>query len=81
MDYKRADAVLSSVMEIMRETREEQGLSLKKLGALSGVERTTIGKMEAGKRSPSLHACLRVADALGLDLGDVLQAAMKERVR
>ncbi len=31
-----------------------------------------IGKMEKGERSPTLIVCLRVADALGVHLGDVL---------
>jgi DNA-binding XRE family transcriptional regulator len=73
MNYKEADRILSCVMESLQEERERQGLSLKKLGAISGVNRTTIGLIETGKRSPSLIICLRVADALGLDLADVLK--------
>jgi DNA-binding XRE family transcriptional regulator len=32
-----------------------------------------IGKIEKGERSPNLIVCLRVADALGLNLHDVLK--------
>ena len=72
MDYKEADRILSCVMDALRQERERQGLSLKQFGALSGVERTSIAKAENGQRSPSLLTCLRLADALGLRLGDVL---------
>ena len=72
MDYKEADRILSCLMEVLRQERERQGLSLKQFGALSGVERTSIAKAENGQRSPSLLMCLRLADALGLRLGDVL---------
>jgi transcriptional regulator with XRE-family HTH domain len=73
MDYKEADRILSRVMATLRKERESQDISLKKLGAMSGLHRTTIGLMESGQRSPTLVSCLRLADALGLDLADVLK--------
>lgn len=81
MDYEEADRILSYAMDLLRHERERQGLSLKQFGALSGVERTTVAKAERGLRSPSLHICLRIADALGLDLEDVLKAARKSARR
>ncbi|WP_423136037.1 helix-turn-helix transcriptional regulator [Methylocella tundrae] len=39
----------------MEQERVRQGLSLQKLGTISGVNRTTIGLIEKGQRSPSLH--------------------------
>jgi DNA-binding XRE family transcriptional regulator len=48
---------------------------------ISGVHRTMIGKIEAGERSPSLLICLRLADALGLKLEDVLRSVRKGRGR
>jgi putative transcriptional regulator len=82
MDYKEAGRILSCVMEILQAERKRQGLSLKKLGAMSGIHRTTIGQVETGKRSPGLVLCLRLADALGLDLADVLKSVpAKKRQR
>jgi transcriptional regulator with XRE-family HTH domain len=77
MDYKEAERILSYVADKLEGERERQGLSLQKLGALSGVSRTAIGMIEKGQRSPTLVTCLRVADALGLDLEDVLKSARK----
>jgi putative transcriptional regulator len=81
MDYKESERILDNAMKFLETERKRQGLSLRKFGALSGIERTTIGKVETGKRTPSLPLCLRLADALGLDLEDVLKSARKRRKR
>jgi transcriptional regulator with XRE-family HTH domain len=60
-------------MDRLREERERQGLKLQKFGQISGVGRTMIARIERGERSPTLMICLRVADALGLDLRDLLK--------
>ena len=61
----------------LKAERERQGLSLKGLGVLSGLDRTFIGRIERGERSPTLLNCLRLADALKLRLGDVIDSAMR----
>jgi transcriptional regulator with XRE-family HTH domain len=81
MDHKESDRILSKVMALLEKERKRQGLSLRQFGALSGIERTTIWKAETGKRTPSLPLCLRLADALGLDLEDVIKSARKRRKR
>ena len=73
MNYREAERILSGVMDRLEKERTRQGLSLRRLGALSGVDRTMIAKIEKGDRSPTLIVCLRVADALGLNLHDVLK--------
>jgi putative transcriptional regulator len=65
----------------MQEERERQGLSLQKLGAISGVSRTAIALIEKGERNPSLMICLRLADALGLDLAEVLKSVPAKKTR
>lgn len=74
MEHDEADRIVSRAMDLLRQERQRQGLSLKQFGVLSGVERTTIAKAEQGQRSPSLLICVRLADALGLRLGDVLNS-------
>lgn len=68
---------LCYVMDRLREERERQGLTLQRLGLISGISKIMIAKMEKGERSPSLIICLRVADALGLQLGDLLNSVPK----
>jgi DNA-binding XRE family transcriptional regulator len=53
--------ILDNLMKFLEMERKRQGLSLRKFGALTGIERTTIGKVETGKRTPSLPLCLRLA--------------------
>ena len=74
MDYREAERILSCVVGRLNQERERQDISLQKLGKISGVSRKMIGMMEKGERSPSLVVCLRVADALGLKLEDVLKS-------
>ena len=81
MDHEEADRILSCVMKKLEQERERQGLSLKEFGALSGVERTTVAKAERGLRNPSMIICLRMADALGLRLGDVLNSIPAKKRR
>ncbi len=81
MNYREAERILSDVTDRLKKERTRQGLSLQRLGARSGVDRTMIGKIEKGERSPTLIVCLRVADALGLILGDVLNEVRKEKRR
>ena len=76
MDYGEAEDILTCVMDRLQQERERKGISLQKLGAISGVSRTAIGMIEKGQRSPTLIICLRIADALGLNLGNVLKTAI-----
>jgi transcriptional regulator with XRE-family HTH domain len=81
MDYDEAEYILTCLMDSLQRERERQGLSLQQLAALSGVSRTGIGMIEKGERSPSLIICLRLADTLGLRLGDALNAIPNKRKR
>ena len=80
MYYKESELILDNVMKLLEMERNRQGLSLRKFGALSGIKRTTIWKAKRGN-APSLTLCLRLADALGLNLEDVLKSARKRRKR
>jgi predicted transcriptional regulator len=68
-------------MATLRKERERQGISLRQLGAMTGLHRTSIGLMESGQRSATVVSCLRVADALGLDLADVLKSVTAKKRR
>jgi len=73
MNHREAQRILACGMDRLRDERERQGLTLQKFGQISGVSRTMIARIERGERSPTLIVCLRVADALGLQLVDVLK--------
>jgi transcriptional regulator with XRE-family HTH domain len=74
MNHREAARMLACVMDRLRDERKRQGRTLQGLERISGVTRTTIAKMEKGEWSPSLIICLRIADALGVQLGDALNS-------
>lgn len=74
-DAQFAEALAS----VFREAREKLGLSQKKLSELSGVGRTGIVTMEAGRRIPSMFLCKLLADGMQIPLS-VLVAQVEKRL-
>ena len=56
----------------LREWREKRGLSLRKLGDLSGVHYVSLVKMEAGRLDPQLSTLLKLCRALGITLNQLV---------
>lgn len=60
-------------MRKLRRIREKKALSLRKLAQLSGVDYSTISKIETGEsRSPRLDTLVRLAQALGVDMSELI---------
>lgn len=60
-------------MRRLRSIREQKALSLRQLERLSGVDYSTISKIETGEsRSPKLETIVRLAQALGVDLSELI---------
>ncbi len=55
----------------LRAARRAAGLSQGALAALAGTTRQTIGALEAGQYAPTMAVALRLARALGHDVGDL----------
>jgi transcriptional regulator with XRE-family HTH domain len=55
----------------VRELRTQAGLSQEQLGDRSGLHRTYVGGIERGERNPSLFIIKKIADALGVSLGEL----------
>lgn len=51
-----------------RKVRESKGISQENLSMNAGYYRTYLGKIEAGKYSPSLHTIWRLVNALDMDM-------------
>ncbi len=56
----------------LQRIRAQKGLTQEELAELSGFDRTYISLLERGKRNPSLVAISRIADALGVQISELL---------
>jgi transcriptional regulator with XRE-family HTH domain len=56
----------------IRELREAQGLTQRELGEMSGVGQPDIGKLERDQANFGTSRLRRVADALGIDMADLV---------
>jgi transcriptional regulator with XRE-family HTH domain len=63
----------------LRRRRQDLDLSQEGLAYESGLNRSYLGSLEAGRRNPSLDNICRLAIALKLDAGDLV--AGLERLR
>jgi transcriptional regulator with XRE-family HTH domain len=62
----------------LREWREKRGLTLRKLGDLSGVHYVSLVKMEAGRLDPQLSTLLKLCQALKLTLSQLVGETNKK---
>lgn len=68
--------ILSNAARIIgnriRDARLAQGISMEDLSALSGMSVTSVGKIERGAQSPTAETLVRLAAALEIDAGKLL---------
>lgn len=62
----------SRFAERLRMERTTRGLSQEELAALAGLHRTYIGSVERSERNVSIDSMERLAQAIGLDVADLL---------
>lgn len=69
------DKKLVRIGAAIRAKRKEAGISQEALAAISGVERSNMGKIERGENNLSLLNLIRITDALGCKAVDILAIA------
>ena len=67
------------VARIFEAERTRQGLSMTVLGARAGLSQQMVSYVERGMRNPSLDTLLRMADALHVDLAEIIRRATQRR--
>lgn len=60
--------------ERLREARLRAGVSQERLAALAGLHRTYVSSVERGKRNVSLLNIERLAEALDVEMADLMPA-------
>jgi len=61
------------------EWREKRGLSFSKLATLSGIHYVSLIKLEAGRLDPQLSTLLKLCDAIGITLNQLVGVAKTPR--
>ena len=61
------------IMKTLKFIREQHGLSLRTLAVLAGVHYTSLVRLEAGRYDPRVSTLRKIAEALGVDLQDLLK--------
>ena len=64
-----------SLAKILKRRRLAKKLSIYRLALLSGLDKSAIGKLEAGMRAPSVDTAFKLAKALGLPLWQLIKEA------
>ena len=72
------EAIVANVVRFLREEREKRNLSMNVVAQRSGLSHSIISLIERDMRNPTLDTLLRIADAIEIDLGDILTRARKE---
>ena len=78
---KSFTALCAQVVRLLREERERRGLSKYAIAERSGLSQQMVGYVEKGLRCPSLETAMRMADAIGIDLEEVIRQARKETAK
>jgi len=65
------------VVRMLSNARNAQGLSMNRLAKLAGLTQGGISFLEASQPNPKLENLLKLARALGLNLGDILKQAIR----
>lgn len=74
------DLVAAALGRIIRDTAEDKGMTITELAEKSGVHRVSIQRYIKGDREARLAELSRIADALGVDTGEMVDRAI-ERAR
>jgi len=72
---KSAGADLPAPSRAIRQARVAQGLSLRALSARAGLPYSTLSKLENGKMALTYDKLIRLAQALNVDLKDIISEA------
>lgn len=77
MDDKTRAKICEKTARLLRERRESLGLSMNEIARRTGLAQQTVSFVERGMRMPTLDTLLRIADAMGLELWEVLREASR----
>ena len=75
---KDCQAICARIIRLLREERQNQGLTKYVVAQRSGLSQQAVGYMERGEKRPSLETILRYAAAIEVDFADIVRRAQGE---
>ena len=78
---KLREATCSNVVRILADERKKQKMAMRDLADSAEVSQAMISLVENGLRNPTLETLLRIADALGIELSDVIARAKSSALK
>jgi len=70
--------VTNKIADLIKKKRYDLGISLQELSYRSGVNRSTISRIETYERQPNIATLLRLAPSLGFSCWELIKRAEKE---
>ena len=77
-DDERRRRIHAAVIRLLREEREQQGVSMYQLAPKAGLSQSALSLIDRGLRMPALDTLLRITEVLEVRLGDILLKAEAE---
>jgi DNA-binding XRE family transcriptional regulator len=72
MTNAEAEKIVNAIIARLKEARVTQSISHEKLAEMTKLHRSTISLIESRKRQPTLLTCVKIADALNIELRDIV---------
>jgi len=69
------DEIATRIGRAIKQRREAAGLSLRDLGARGGISASMISDIERGTKSPTVTSVVRLAQALGVGVAELIDGA------
>lgn len=77
MNRNDAEYITEKVVQLLEKERITRGITKSQISRDTGLSRTAWTLTVAGTNSPTLRTLLMVADALGVDLKEIIKQAEK----
>ena len=74
-----ADDVGQSLCRRVKELRKRRGWTLEEMSAACAVSRSMLSEIERHRANPTLAVAFRIAQALGMSLGELVEAPAATR--
>lgn len=73
----RRAAIGAEVVRLIGEERKRRHLSKNRVAQMTGLNQSTVSRLENHPDNPTFDSLLRVADALEINLGTVIKRAIE----